>query len=102
MSSLKLDCDDGLTTIEVKLPGQTEPVSVQLDVARTVNCYVRLSREHGEDTDALGEAWCAWLAERGLPGLPHKQGFQIADHAVAILGAAKKTTAASLTGSRTG
>ena len=80
MSKLVLDADDGLTTIEVRIPDRPEPVSVQLDVARSLNKYIALTRQHGEDSDALGEAWVAYLAEQGLPNLPHRTGYTIAEH----------------------
>lgn len=93
MSKLTLDADDGLTTIEVRVPDRPEPVSARLDVARSLNRYIALARQHGEDSDALGEAWVAYLAEQGLPGLPHRTGYAVAEHLDELL--QKKATTRS-------
>lgn len=69
---LDMPIDEGFLTVKV---GE---IAVSIDVYKANNTYVALRDEH-VDTVALGNAWCAWLAETGLPGLSHHTGFKIAD-----------------------
>lgn len=70
---IKLEKDEGFVEIEV----DGNPAPVKLDLFEASNNYGRLCDRH-EDPVERGDAWCAWLAERGVPGLSHGAAYRLA------------------------
>ena len=77
---VKIDGDDGYLDVEVSRKGEP-PAAVTLDLFEAVSVYDGLHREH-EGGAALGDAWCAWLAEKGLPGLSHGKALALAKQVI--------------------
>lgn len=71
----KLELPDGFGVVEVEVNGRPP---VRLDAWHGWNHYATLSRTHGADAVALGDAWCAWLAGQGL-AVSHGAAFKVAD-----------------------
>jgi hypothetical protein len=83
--------DDGF--IGFTFPGPDGPtVRVNLDIYRANNRFAQLHDEH-PDPIALGDAWAAWLAEQGFPGLSHARAFAVSDAILARMASLKKSAA---------